>query len=233
MLEVPERALVVAAHPDDAEFGCSGTVAKWARAGAEVYYVLCTDGGKGTSNREITSEALARIRAQEQQEACNILGVKDLVMLGYPDGELEDTREFRGHIVRAIRQFRPDVVITSNPFHHNTFSHRDHRVAGLVTMDAMFPYARDHLHYPELLKEGLEPHKAGSILFWGSETPNTYIDITETIDLKLKALAAHRSQLPPENFSNIEKMVRERARENGAKLGVEYAEAFRRIDFRR
>jgi LmbE family N-acetylglucosaminyl deacetylase len=190
---------------------------------------MCTDGGRGSRQREITSEELVKIRAAEQREACYVLGVKELVMLGYSDGELEDTKEFRREIVRAIRRFRPDVVLTSNPFLNNNFTHRDHRMVGQVTMDAMFPYARDHLHYPELLKEGLEPFKAGAILLWGNDQPDTFIDITETIELKIKALLCHKSQVSAE----VGERIKDWAGGYGKRLGVQYAEAFRKIEFRR
>ena len=147
MVDTPARVLVVIPHPDDAEGWCGGTVAKWAKGGSEVYYVLCTDGGKGTSDPAMTSERIAAIREKEQLAAAATLGVKDVVLLRHPDGELEDTREFRKEIVRAIRRFRPDVILCPDPYRRNSSWHRDHRITGQVTADAAFPYARDYLNF--------------------------------------------------------------------------------------
>ena len=232
MVDTPERALAIFAHPDDAEFGCAGVAAKWARRGTEVYYVVCTTGDKGSSDPEMTSERLAAIREREQREAAAVLGVREVVMLRYGDGELEDTRDLRRDIVRAVRRFRPDVVFTSNPFVNNRHVHRDHRVAGQVVLDAVFPYARDHLHFPELRKEGLEPHKTPLALLWGAEDPDVSIDITETIEAKIEALMCHRSQFVG-RAEQVAERVRAWTREAGRRADVPYAEAFRKIQFRR
>jgi len=146
MEEVPQRVLVVTPHPNDAEVWCGGTVARWIKEGAEVRYVLCTDGGKGTFDPQVSSQDLAVIREAEQREAAKILGVKEIVVLGHPDGELEDTDAFRRELVRQIRLVRPDVVLCPEPYRRNLAWHRDHRIAGQVALDAVFPYARDHLH---------------------------------------------------------------------------------------
>ena len=234
MLEAPGSALVVIPHPDDAEGWCGGTVAKWIKQSAEVFYVLCTDGGKGSNDPEMTSERLAVVRGKEQLKAAATLGVKEVVPLRYPDGELEDTTEFRKSIVRAMRMFRPDIVLCPDPYRRNSHWHRDHRIAGQVTADAAFPYARDHLHFQELFtEEGLEPHKTGMILFWAPDVPDTFVDIGESIDMKIKALLCHDSQFSGRRDRDLGQSVRERASEHAQSSGFEYAEAFRKIEFRR
>jgi len=234
MVETPGSALVVIPHPDDGEGWCGGTVARWIKEGAEVYYVLCTDGGKGSNDLEMTPDRLAVIREKEQIEAAATLGVKEVVLLRHPDGELEDTREFRKEIVRAIRRFRPDVVLCPDPYRRNSYWHRDHRITGQVAADATFPYARDHLHFHELFKdEGLAPHKAGMILFWAPDVPDTFIDIGETIDMKIKSLLCHDSQVSKNPDRDAAEWVRERARQSAEGSGFQYAEAFRKVEFRR
>lgn len=232
MLETPESALVVTPHPDDAEIGCGGTVAKWIREGAQVVYVLCTNGDKGSSDPEMTSAHLAEIREKEQQAAADTLGIKEVVFLRHPDGELEDTREFRGELVREIRRHRPDVVLCPDPFRRSFYMHRDHRICGQAALDAVFPYARDRLHFPELTKMGLEPHKVGVVLMWGAESPDIFEDITETLELKCQSLLCHRSQTfnPGRDAAQF---VREYAKRLGEGQGFEYAEAFRRMNLRR
>ena len=233
MEETPQRVLVVSPHPDDAEFWCGGTVAKWIKEGATVHYVLCTDGGKGTSDRRISSEDLAVRREREQREAALVLGVKAVVELHYPDGELEDTSEFRREMVRQIRLVRPDVVLCPEPYRKNLAWHRDHRVAGQVTLDAVFPCARDHLHFQELWKEeGLEPHKTGAVLFWGAEQVDTCIDIGPVLDIKAEAVMAHESQMDGRTPAEVKEFIKERAKEAGAEQGYAYAEAFRKVTFR-
>ena len=233
MVDTPGSALVVIPHPDDAEGWCGGTVATWIKHGAEVYYVLCTDGGKGSDDPEMTSERLAVMREKEQLDAASTLGVKEVVLLRHPDGELEDTREFRKEIVRAIRRFRPDIVLCPDYHRRNSYWHRDHRITGQVTADATFPYARDPLHFLELLRdEALEPHKAGMILFWAPDVSDTFIDISESIDAKVKALLCHDSQISKRPDIDVGKSVRERAREAAEGSDLEYAEAFRKVEFR-
>ena len=147
-LETPERALVFTPHPDDAEGGCGGTVVKWVNEGAEVFLVLATDGRAGTSDPSVSPEDLIETREREQAEAAKVMGVKEVVNLRIPDGGLEDSREFRGHLVEAIRRFKPDVVLTTEPYHRLSHAHRDHRTIGIVAQDACFPYARDIHHFP-------------------------------------------------------------------------------------
>ncbi len=233
MEETPERVLVVTPHPDDAEIWCGGTVAKWVKDGAEVHYLLCTDGSKGTDRPGVTSEQLAATREQEQVQAAWLLGVEDVVMLHHPDGELEDTPEFRKQIVRQIRRVKPQVVICTEPYRRNLAWHRDHRITGQVTMDAVFPYARDHLHFAELWRdEGLEPYKTGTILLWGAELADTYINIESSLTTKIAAVKAHQSQMGSRTEAEIEEFVRDWAQRAGEENGYKYAEAFRKVTFR-
>lgn len=232
MIDRPEKAMVVIPHPDDAEGGCGGTVGKWIKEGTEVVYVLCTNGDKGTSDPDMTSDRLAAIREVEQADAAETLGVKEVIYLRYPDGALEDTAEFRGQIVHAVRKHRPDVVFCTDPHRRTFYLHRDHRMSGQVTLDAVFPYARDILHYPEHREEGLEPHKVGDLMLWGTEDPDEFIDITDTIDLKIEALKKHVSQVSG-GGRDVADFVKARAQTIGQRAEVPYAEGFRRIQFRR
>ena len=235
MVDRPDIAMVVTPHPDDAEIGCGGTIAGWIREGTEVVYVLSTNGDKGTESRDMTSEQLAEIREREQAAAAAALGVKEVVYLRHPDGGLEDSPEFRGQLVRAIRTHRPDTVFCPDPFRQSFYLHRDHRICGQVTLDAVVPFARDHLHFPDHLRaDGLEPHKAGEILMWGTEAPDTFVDITETIDLKISALLKHASQVSAAGSDrDVEEFVKANASRMGQRAEMPYAEAFRATQFRR
>jgi LmbE family N-acetylglucosaminyl deacetylase len=217
------------AHPDDAEFGCGGSVARWVKEGKEVAYVILTNGDKGSSDRRLTSERLAKIRQEEQQNAAQALGVQRVQFLGYPDGELEDTREVRLAVTAEIRRWRPDLLVTQTP-HRTTnlyASHRDHRTAAGVALDCVYPLARDHLSFPELLAQGLEPHKVKEVYLMWWENPEVVVDISDTMDLKLKALACHASQMG--DFASVEARVRERSAQLGKAKGFAYAETFNRI----
>jgi len=225
-----KRAMVVVAHPDDAEYGCSGSVAKWCRLGWDVVYVLCTDGSKGSEDREISSEQLVEIRAREQRDAGEVLGLKDVVFLGHPDGYLEPTLELRKDISREIRRWKPDVLITVNPtrdlLNSTYIGHPDHFAAGEATLSAVFPAARDHLTFPELFTdEGLEPHKVREvwIMSFGT-TANFWNPLEEQdVDKSIAALKKHASQI-----SNPEWM-KERRSELGKQISSEYAESFRKF----
>ena len=223
------RVLVVVAHPDDAEFGCGGSVARWMKEGKEVTYVILTNGDKGSGDRSMTSERLAKIRKEEQQNAAQALGVARVQFLGYPDGELEDTREVRRAVTAEIRRWRPDLLVTQNPYRTTNLyaSHRDHRIAAGVALDCVYPLARDHLSFPELLAQGLEPHKVREVYLMWWENPEVVVDISDTMDLKLKALACHASQMG--DFASIEARVRERSAQLGKAKGFAYAESFNRI----
>lgn len=228
MTEV-RRILVVVAHPDDAEFGCGGSVAQWVAEGCPVFYCILTNGNRGSDDPAMTPERLAAIREQEQRAAARSLGVEDVLFPGYPDGELEDTREARREVVRAIRRFRPDRLVTQNPFPSlNPYTgHRDHRHAGRLALDAVYPYARDRLHFPELLAEGWQPHKVREVYLMGHDEPDTVVDIAPTMERKLAALRCHASQL--KDFAAVEARVRERAADLGKPHGYTYAEVFRTI----
>jgi LmbE family N-acetylglucosaminyl deacetylase len=223
-----ERVMVVTAHPDDAEFGAAGTIAKLVQDGCEVTYVIVTNGNKGSADRHMTPERLAEIRIAEQRQAARTLGVERLEFLGYSDGEVEDTRALRCDVTRQIRRWRPDLVITQNPQRtYNLYvSHRDHRVTGGVVLDCIYPLARDYMAFPELLPE-YEPHKVREVHVMQWENPQLVVDITDTMELKLKALGCHASQLG--DFAAVERRVRERAAELGRSRGYAYAEAYDRI----
>ena len=222
------QVMVVTPHPDDAEFGAAGTVARWVREGKSVVYVACTSGDKGTSDPNIKPEELAKIREREQLAAARLLGVKDVVFLRYPDQALEDTPEFRKDIVRQIRMYRPETVLASDPYHRRYVWHRDHRISGQVTLDAVFPYARDRLAYPDLLEEGLQPHKVKEVWLWATENPNYRSDITDTFDIKMAALRCHKSQVGDNLSPDLEKWLRQRAKDMAEGEDFELAEAFHR-----
>ena len=226
--------MVVSAHPDDPEFGAGGTVAKHVMEGWQAVYVICTNGDKGTPDPMMTSPKLAKIREQEQKNAAKVLGVSVVEFLGYPDGWLEDCPEFRGKLVRLIRKYRPDIVITHDPT-RKYMGHHDHRITGIVCMDAIFPYCRDHLFYPEHKAEGLMPFKVGEIYLAGPEEPNKYIDISETFELKMKAIACHISQVGDhtDDFETWIKGRRAQAETMAKERGMPMHEAFHRIEIRR
>ena len=223
-----QRVMVVTAHPDDSEFGAGGTIGKLAREGRDVVYVIVTNGNKGSSDRTMTVERLAAIRQDEQRNAARTLGVEHVEFLGYEDGEVEDTRHLRRDVTRQIRRWRPALVITMNP--HRSYnlgaSHRDHRIVAGVALDCVYPLARDHMAFPELMPE-YEPHKVGEVYVMQWENPQLVVDISDTIDLKLKALSCHASQFS--DFAGVEKRVRERSASLGQSAGHAYAEAFDRI----
>jgi LmbE family N-acetylglucosaminyl deacetylase len=228
MADRNERVMVITAHPDDSEFGAGGTVAKFVKEGREVAYCIVTNGNKGSSDRTMTPERLAVIRAEEQRNAARVLGVDRVIFLGYPDGEVEDTRDLRRDVSREIRRARPDLVVCQNPTRTYNLgaSHRDHRTVGGVVLDCVYPLARDHLAFPELMPE-FEPHKVREVYVMQWHQPHIVNDISEVMDLKIKALACHASQFA--DFSAVEARVRQRSKELGASHGYGYAEAFDRI----
>ncbi len=221
--------MVVTPHPDDAEYGVAGTVARWVKEGKRVIYVVCTTGDKGTSDINMNPQRLADIRKKEQQAAADILGVSAVIFLGLPDQGLEDTSDFSRLLVRLIRQYRPNTVVTADPYRHYIW-HRDHRITGQVTLDAVFPYARDHLAYPELLEEGLQPHKVREVWFWAAEEINYRSDITDTFDLKVQALRCHKSQMQEQDVPNPEGWLRQRCQDIAKAEDFELDEAFHRME---
>ena len=220
--------MVLCAHPDDAEYGAAGAVARWSAEGRQVVYVICTNGDKGTSDRSLTPGQLSEIRQTEQRAAANVLGVQEVVFLGYADQNLEDTPELRKQVVKLIRTYKPEILVTSDPYRRYLW-HRDHRIIGQVAMDAVYPYARDHLAYPDLLEQGLEPHKVREILFWAAEDINYRIDISQTFDLKIKALRCHESQISTHDFQDTAEWLRTRCKAMAKEEDFELAEGFYRV----
>ena len=224
-----KTALVIVAHPDDAEFLCGGTVAKWVAEGWTVHYMLTTSGDMGSKDPEMTREKLGAIREKEQRAACDVLGVKETVFLRYPDGFVEDTAEMRGRIVRELRRLKPHTVITWNPF-RTTFTHRDHRLTGQSAVDAVFPLSRDPLAYPEHLEEGLESHRVMELLLAGAENPDHWVEIPESaFKTKIAALKKHKSQIGGGPIAEMRKRLKARMAESGKDHGYKLAESFRRI----
>ncbi|HEY87276.1 MAG TPA: PIG-L family deacetylase [Dehalococcoidia bacterium] len=223
------QVMVITPHPDDAEFGVAGTVARWVIEGKSVIYVVCTSGDKGTSDPNMKPDELARIREQEQLAATKLLGVSEVIFLRYPDQTLEDTTEFRKDLVRLIRLYQPETVVTADPYRRYIW-HRDHRITGQVTLDAVFPYARDRLTYPDLLEEGLEPHKVKEVLLWGTEDANYRSDITDTFDIKVDALRCHQSQIGDYLSSEMKERLRQWFKELAKEEDFELAEAFHRVE---
>jgi len=229
MTTKPAQVMVVTPHPDDAESAVAGSVARWTHEGRDVIYVVCTNGDKGSSDINMKPEQLARIREQEQLAAASVLGIREVIFLRHPDQTLEDTPEFRKEIVRLIRMYRPETVVTVDPYRRYIF-HRDHRITGQVTLDAVFPYARDSHSYPDLLEQGLQPHRVREVLLWGSEERNHRSNITDTFDIKIAALSCHKSQVG--DISSPESMERRRERHKMMAEGEDYelAEAFHRLE---
>jgi LmbE family N-acetylglucosaminyl deacetylase len=225
----PKSAMVVVAHPDDAEFMAAGTVAKWAREGSEVTYVIVTKGDKGSDDAKMTPTEIARIREEEQRAAGKILGVAKFEFMGYPDGYLQHTLELRRDLAGVIRKHRPEVVICFDPtnrFLSDTYvNHPDHRASGDATIDAVFPSARDRFTFPELLADGLEPHKVMQLWLGASDKPNVFIDIGDTLEVKLQAMRAHPSQFG----EDVVGFALELGRFIAASQPFEFGEAFRRF----
>ncbi len=228
---MPEQTqiMVVTPHPDDAEWGVAGTVARWTGEGKSVVYVVCTNGDKGTSDINMLPEKLVKIREQEQLDAARLLGVKEVVFMRYPDQGLEDTPEFRKEIVRLIRMYRPEMVVTADPYRRYIW-HRDHRITGQIVLDAVFPYARDIHAYPDLMEKGLQPHKVNKMLFWASDDLNYRSDITATFDIKVAALRCHKSQINDHTIPDLEQRLRERYSTMAEGEDYELAEAFHQVE---
>ena len=227
----PRIALAVTPHPDDCEGGCGGALAKWVKEfGTQAIVVMCTNGNKGTSERDLTPESLAAIREKEQLAASEITGAKDVVFLRYPDGGLEDTMLFRSQVVREIRRFQPDVILCIDPYRSTSHTHRDHRMSGRVALDAAFTYAWSYQHFPEqITEEGLQPHMVEQVYMWGSESPDVFVEIGDYLEAKTLSLAAHASQMSPATTEERLSRISNNATRNQELTGVEYTEAFRRI----
>ena len=221
----PAHVLVVIPHPDDAESRLAGTVARWTREGRDVIYVVCTNGDKGTDDPDLKPEELAGIREQEQLAAAELLGVREVVFLRYPDQALEDTPEFRKDIVRLIRMYQPETVVTVDPS-QRYMSHRDHRITGRVTLEAIFPAGRDALAYPDLLEQGIQSHKVKEVLLCGFEGLDYRTNISDTFDIKVAALRCHKTQVG--DRPELYEWMRQRAVMLAEGEDYELAEAFHR-----
>lgn len=227
-LSAPDTvALVIAAHPDDGDFGAAGYAAQLAERGWDVYFLIATNGAKGTADRAMPRERLIALRREEQREACRRMGAREVFFLDREDGELVYDRKLLEQLVRYIRLLRPHTVLTHDPtdiiIRDSFINHPDHRAAGTAALDAVYPTARDHLNFPEHLAEGLEPHKVREVLLWNSNQTNFDVDITAGLDRKIHALTAHVSQFGNDaNFANF-------ARESWKSEDGRYLERFRRI----
>lgn len=227
---VPTSAMAIMAHPDDVEFSCSGTMARWARNGARISYVLCTSGDVGIAEPGMTRERAIQIREAEQRAAAQIVGAAEVIFLREPDGLLQPTLELRKKLVREIRRFKPEVVVTGDPtivWAGDTYvNHPDHRAAATAALDAAFPAAGQPNLFEELAEEGLTAHKPRKIYVTGWNQTDLYVNIQETIDVKVEALRAHKSQM---NDWDPEERVKEWAATRGKGKEMAYAEAFRVI----
>ncbi len=238
---VPKRALVVAAHPDDAEFGAGATIARFAAHGAEVRYVVATDGSRGSKERNASPYGLADLREAEQRRAAETLGVADVHFLRHGDGTLEPTLALRAECSLLIRRFRPDVILTHDPWKRYMI-HPDHRAIGTATLDGLVA-ARDHLFQPEQLIAGHEPHETTLVYLWAADEPDLFVDVAETLERKIAAIACHASQVG--RLPAWPDRIRQRAAEaaalaarrapvsDAARLGggrLRYAEAFKRLE---
>jgi len=231
----PKIVLGIAAHPDDLDFGASGTMAKFAAEGADVHYLIITDGSQGSADPKISGEELAKIRQEEQRQALAKLGAstKNVTFLGYHDGSLEITMQAKKDVVKVIRTVRPDVVVTMDPTFvysatRGAINHPDHRAAGQIALDAVYPLARDHMAFPELYQDGFLPHKVKTVLLTNFEKHNFIVDITNTIDKKIEALVAHSSQIA--NIDEMAERIKGWASILGKEYDYQYAEGFMRID---
>jgi LmbE family N-acetylglucosaminyl deacetylase len=215
------RVMAIFAHPDDVEFICSGTIARFVASGYRVQYVLATSGDKGSDDPTATPESLIATREDEQLAAAKALGVEEVTFLRHRDGEVEVSIPFRRELAKVIREGRPDIVLTFDPWQRYQI-HPDHRAVGQTALDAVAA-ARDHMYYPDQLTDGLTEHRVHNVYFFATDQPNYYVDITDYMETKLAAVLAHTSQVKGE--ATLE-WIRSRSRAAGQEIGVEYAEAF-------
>jgi LmbE family N-acetylglucosaminyl deacetylase len=228
---IPKRAMSIHAHPDDQDFTVAGTLAKWAKTGCEITSVIITSGDSGSNDVSKGADykpELARLRETEQLAANEVLGIQQTVYLHYPDGELEPSIALRKDLTKVIRHYKPDVVVTGNPeawFYGNEYvNHPDHRSAAQAACEAVFPSAGTRLIFTDLLSAGYEPHNVKRLYIHGSEKPDTWIDISETIAIKIAALKKHVSQV---DTHEVDKWMHDWAKEEGKEKGLDYAEAFK------
>lgn len=232
--ETPERVLAVYGHPDDAEISAGGTLARWAGEDAEVHLLVCTKGEKGSSDRTRDPDDLARLRIEESDRACEVMGFEGHQHLDHLDGELDNDHSLRGQIVEWIRRLRPTAIVCPDPtavfFGDRYYNHRDHRVTGWATLDAVSPAAGNPHYFGEQLDGGLEIHHVTDVFLSGTFEPNCWVDIESTIEVKINALFCHESQLV-ETGEWFRQFLRDRAEDAGRQAGVRYAEGFRRLSF--
>lgn len=222
-----QRVMVIAAHPDDPEFGCAGTVLKWAQVGRHITYVLLTSGDKGSHDPDLRPGRLAARRENEQRAAAADVGVQEIVFLRRPDGLLENTMDLRRELADLVRRHRPDIVLTIDPWRHYQL-HPDHRAAGQAALDAVWS-AREWYIFPEQLVDGVEPWRVREVYLFWTDNPDHWEDISGCIDQRIAALMRHVSQVGAEPEKLAER-VRQRAREAGEKPGFAAAEAFKRFE---
>lgn len=226
--DVPVRALAIYAHPDDCDVSCGGTLAAWAAAGCEVTVVICTDGGKGSTDPGVVPAELAAIRQHEALQAGEVLGVAKIEFLAYPDGEVADDSTFQGRLVELVRRYRPEIVLAPDPsalfFGQEYVNHRDHRIVGMGVLDAVAPAAAMPHYFPEVGP----PHQVDSVLLSGTLEVDVWVEITKTVEQKGRAVACHRSQFP-DGEAWAATAVRMAAEDGGREAGVAFAEGFRRL----
>lgn len=231
----PRTALVVVAHPDDAELSCGGTVVRWVEQGWSAYLVVATDGARG--GKEIGSDfaIVMKERQAEQRQAADVLGFKDVIHLRFPDGELEENADLRGALVEQIRRLQPERVITLDPLtvilQNSYVNHRDHRILGMALLDAMYPEASNAGFFPEQIEQGLQPHKVTETWLANTEAPNWWVDVSSTLERRFEALRRHASQIRlwPDNGEGVIREQRRTAELAGLRYGVRYAEEYRRV----
>lgn len=232
---IPARVLAVYAHPDDPEVSAGGTLAKWAAAGAEVRLLVTTRGDKGSHDPGVVPDELAARRVQETEDAVAALGLAGHRHLAHDDGDLPDDATLRAEVCRAVRELRPDVVLCPDPtavfFGDRYFNHRDHRVTGWATLDAIAPAASNPHYFPEQIAAGLAVHQVQAVYLSGTLEPTCWIDVADHVERKIDAVLCHRSQLPDDAGEWFRDFLRERAAEDGRRAGMAYAEGFRRLTF--
>lgn len=231
--EGTKTILVILAHPDDPEFFCGATLARWASTGHQIYYCLLTRGDKGVRDNTMDPNDLAKLREEEQKKAANVIGAKDVEFLGYQDGYLVPDLQARKEVARVIRKIKPDVIVSCDPtymFGENNINHPDHRAAGQIVIDAVFPGAGNPLYFPELLDEGLQPHGVAEVWLSVTGQPNITVEVTEFWTRKIQALHCHETQIS--DMGQLDERLRNRHTADSTIENPRYEEKFRRLKFR-